>query len=300
MRLRIPGVDVVSPRKDLHGELSALDLAGARLWSLRSSVQRVFRVAPDAQRRFAPMAVLVLEGHTRISQFGRDCELDAGDFTFIDVAEPLVLNYQENFHHLFLQFAKTTFAPAAFRKSVAMTVSKPSPMDRMFFDVVRNLWESGPMLDPLKHSAALSAAISLSSLTTAFERQETQRAVPVRVTRAMAFIEHNLGESWLTPKAVADAQDVSRRYLDDLFADCGYRIESWIWERRLVRAAEDLGVANQQWGAGRRTILQIALDLGFRSPSHFSRTFTKRFGASPREYRRQLVEATYQAGTPVS
>lgn len=285
-----PGIDVASPKKDLSGELSALDLAGARLWSLRSSVQRVFRTMPDTRRRFAPMAVLVLEGETRLTQFGRECTLNAGDFTFIDAAEPLVLEYLENFHHIFLQFAKTTFSPVAYRKSVALTTPCPSTMDRMFFDCVKNLWESAPRLDPLKHSAALSAAISLASLTTAFDHNDRERSVPIRVTKAMAFIEHNLGEPWLNPKAVADAQQVSRRYLDDLFRDCGYRIESWIWERRLVRAAEELSVSNQLWGAGKKTILQIALDLGFRSPSHFSRTFTKRFGVSPREYRRQLSE----------
>lgn len=292
LRQRLPGVDVSSPRRDLYGELSALDLAGARLWSFRSSTQRVFRTNPDAQRRFSPMAILVLEGSVRISQFGRECELSVGDFAFIDSAERLVLDYQENFHNLYLQFAKTTFAPAAFRQSVALSVPSQSAMDRTFFDCVRNLWISAPTLDPLKHSTALGAAIALSSLTTAFDRHEHESAVPIRVSRAMAFIEHNLGESWLNPKAVADAQQVSRRYLDDLFASCGYRIESWIWERRLIRAAEELNVSTQLWGAGRKTILQVALDLGFRSPSHFSRTFTKRFGASPRTYRKQLVEGT--------
>lgn len=290
LRQRLPGVDVSSPRRDLYGELSALDLAGARLWSFRSSTQRVFRTNPDTQRRFSPMAILVLEGCVRISQFGRECELSAGDFAFIDSAERLVLDYQQNFHNLYLQFAKTTFAPATFRQSVALPVQPQSAMDRTFFECVRNLWTSAPTLDPLKHSTALGAAIALASLTTAFDRHEQEPDVPLRVSRAMAFIEHNLGEGWLNPKAVADAQQVSRRYLDDLFAACGYRIESWIWERRLVRAAEELNASTQLWGAGKKTILQVALDLGFRSPSHFSRTFTKRFGTPPRAYRKQLLE----------
>jgi AraC family transcriptional activator of tynA and feaB len=294
LRHRLPGMDVVSPRKNLYGELSAFDFAGARLWSFRSSVQRVFRTMPDTQRRFAPMAVMVLEGRTRITQLGRQCDLAPGDFTFIDTAEPLVLEYQEHFHHIHLQFARTTFAPAAYRRGVLLPVRSQSAMDRTFFECVKNLWEAGPRLDPLKHSSALAAVISLASLTTAFDMHDEEGFVPIRVSKAMAYIEHNLGEAWLTPKAVADAQQVSRRYLDDLFSGCGYRIESWIWERRLVRAAEELSVNNKLWGAGKKTILQIALDLGFRSPSHFSRTFTKRFGVSPREHRKQLSQRTCQ------
>jgi AraC-like DNA-binding protein len=294
LRHRLPGVDVASSRKDLHVELSFLDLAGARLWSFRSSNQRVFRTAPDTQRRFVPMAIVVLEGKARMTQFGRTCEVNPGGFVFIDSAEPMVLEYLENFHHLHLQFAKTTFAPTAFRRSVCFPLGSPSAMDRTFVDCVKSLWESAPSLGPLKHSAALGAVISLSSLTTAFDVEDTERSVPIRVTRAMAFIEHNLGEPWLNPKAVADAQQVSRRYLDDLFCERGYRIESWIWERRLVRAAEELNVHNSSWGAARKTILQIALDLGFSSPSHFSRTFTRRFGMSPREFRKQLGETVLQ------
>lgn len=294
LRHRLPGLDVAAASKDLYVELTSLDLAGARLWSFRSASQRVFRTAPDTRRRFAPMAIVVLEGKARMTQFGRTCDVHAGDFVFIDVAEPLILEYLENFHHLHLQFAKTTFAPNAFRRSVCLPVGAQSAMDRTFVDCVKSLWESGPSLDPLKHSAALGAVISLSSLTTAFDVQDDERSVPIRVTRAIAFIEHNLGESWLNPKAVADAQQVSRRYLDDLFSERGYSIESWIWERRLVRAAEELNVHNSLWGAARKTILQIALDLGFSSPSHFSRTFTRRFGVSPREFRKHLGDNTLQ------
>jgi AraC family transcriptional regulator, positive regulator of tynA and feaB len=288
LRHRLPGIDVMSTRQDLHGQLSAFEFSGARLWSLRSSTQRIFRTSSDTQRRFAPMAILVMEGRAKLTHLGRHCDLLPGAFVFIDSAEPLELEYLDNFHHLYMQFARTTFTPALFRESVALPNAALSPLDQTFFDCVKHLWESGPLLDPLKHSTALAAVISLASLTTAFDRQRRARCVPVRVSKAMAYIEHNLGEAWLTPKAVADAQKVSRRYLDDLFATSGYRIESWIWERRLQRAAEELSVSNQLWGAGKKTILQIALDLGFRSPSHFSRTFTKRFGVCPRERRRLL------------
>ena len=291
---RLPGLEVTSTSKDLHVERKSLDLAGARLQSLRSASLRAFRTAPDTRLRFAPMVIVMLEGKARMTQFGRTCDVAEGGFVFLDFAEPMTLECLGNFHLLELQFAKTTFAANAFRRSACVPVEAQSAMDRTFVDCVKTLWESGPSLDPLKHSAALGAVVSLSSLTTAFDVQDVEASVPIRVTRAMVYIENNLGESWLNPKAIADAQRVSRRYLDDLFSARGHSIESWVWERRLVRAAEDLSIHNSQWGAAKKTILQIALDLGFSSPSHFSRTFSRRFGVSPREFRKHLTDSTLQ------
>jgi AraC-like DNA-binding protein len=104
----------------------------------------------------------------------------------------------------------------------------------------------------------------------------------------MGYIEDNLAEGWLNPQAVADAQGVSRRYLDDRFGRLGLRIEGWIWERRLLRAREELALASRLGRNNGKTIIQIALDTGFKSPSHFSRSFSSRFGVSPREYRNTL------------
>jgi AraC-like DNA-binding protein len=162
-------------------------------------------------------------------------------------------------------------------------------MNQAFFDCVRDLWENGAQLNPLQHGTVLSALISLSSITTAVQKATFDHSVPVRVGRAIAFIEHNLGQPWLNPKSIAESQQISRRHLDELFRQCGHRIESWIWERRLERAVEELSCYTDSKGFTRKTILQIALDLGFKSPSHFSRTFASRFGISPREYRKRAA-----------
>src|ERR1700730_9094249 len=58
----LPGLDVSSERRELSGELSAFDFAGARLWYFRSGGQRVFRNRPCEKGRFAPMAIVVLRG----------------------------------------------------------------------------------------------------------------------------------------------------------------------------------------------------------------------------------------------
>jgi AraC-like DNA-binding protein len=284
----LPGLDVSSDRRELSGELSAFDFAGARLWYFRSGGQRVFRNRPCEKGRFAPMAIVVLRGRTHLSQFNRECDLREGAFAFFDSAQPLVLEYLEEFEHLYLHFPKAAFAPAAFHKVAAHAMKSDQGMNHSFADCVRSVWVNSAHLNPLQHGTALYALVSLANMTTAMQLANYRHSVPVRVSRAIAFIESNLGESWLNPRSIAESQQISRRHLDELFRQCGHRIESWIWERRLERAAEELACYCPTRGLSRKTILQIAFDLGFKSPSHFSRTFAGRFGVSPREYRRRL------------
>lgn len=47
-----------------------------------------------------------------------------------------------------------------------------------------------------------------------------------------------------------------------------------------------LEAAREQLAAGRESITQIALGLGYESVGSFSRLFSRRFGCSPRTYRR--------------
>ena len=287
MQRAAPGSDVDSAAKDFHGELIGFDLAGARLWMLHSCTQRIFRKSECPGGRFAPMAIVALEGYARISQNGRECTLSPDSFTFIDSAKPLTLDYLTNFRHLTIQFPKTAFVRDAFQAAVACNVQERSALDGTFLDCAKNLWDRAPSLHPLKHNSALCSLASLANLTTPLSAAGERIVTPARVTRAMAYIEHNLGEPMLDAQTVADSQQVSRRYLDELFAKCGHRVDSWIWERRLERAAEHLSLYGLSRSRSRETILQVALDLGFKSPSHFSRVFAKRFGVSPNQYRKQ-------------
>ena len=105
----------------------------------------------------------------------------------------------------------------------------------------------------------------------------------------MAYIENHLSAEWLTPQMIADNQQVSRRHLDELFGKIGMRIERWVWERRLIHAYEELQISARSRKGYGKSILQIALDSGFKSPSHFSRAFGARFGMPPRAYRQNVT-----------
>lgn len=277
------GLETTSTHNDLGGDISKFEFAGATLWSVRSGPQVMRRVRPSSGGTFRPMAIIQLDGGMRISQAGETCELAENSLAYIDSSIPHELEYDGDFRLLVLQFPQTAFRNAVYRKALGKRMDAGEPLNAPFFKAVQNIWEAALEIHPLGHSSALAALISLSRLTTAMSAAENEQDLPIRVRRAMEFIEQHLGDFNLSPQLVADAQNVSRRYLDALFMTQGHRLQTWIWERRLQRAAEDLRLKNEP----SHNILQVALDHGFKTPSHFSRTFAKRFGVAPREYRQQ-------------
>ena len=282
-RCMLRGLEVVRPTKAemVEADLVSVRFAGGRLWSIRSTAQCVRRRVID-RSRFIPVAILQLSGTTRLAQGGRACLLEPGTFAYLNAADELLLDHMSTFEQLYLEFPDNAFAHDVFRQAVSITMRGEAPNDLPFYACAKNVWAASAHLDGAELRAALNALVSLSLCTSAFRTAREDAHWPLRVKRALAFIEQNLDDPDLCPDKVALSQGVSRRHLDELFRGTGHRIRFWIWERRLQRAAQQLGAVPHS----HQSLLQMSLDLGFKSQSHFSRTFTKRFGKSPREYRR--------------
>jgi len=287
----VNGIHTESPLEDLGGELLSFNFSGARINYLHSNVQHISRPR-QCPNRFAPMAVVPLTGGVTVTQLGRCSHIEPGQYFFMDSAAPMELEYSGEFRHLFLYFPASSFVPAVFHKAIARPVEAASDFDFLFKSMIEGIWRNAEDLPAQEHGAALNSVLSMCPLTSPFRHQAREIEPCIRVAKAMSYIEDNLAEEWLSPSMVADAQGVSRRYLDDRFGRLGLRIERWIWERRLLRAREDLSLASRVGRFTGKTILQVALDNGFKSPSHFSRSFSARFGVSPRDYRSGIEEQT--------
>jgi AraC-like DNA-binding protein len=277
-------VSVAEPA--ISGDISLFEFAGAKLWAVSSGAQLMRRLRPSAGGSFRPMAILDLKGKMRVKQCGRQCELSPQSFVFIDGSLPHELEFDGNFTQLVLQFPKFAFPSSAYRRAVGLGLDGKDVLNQPFFECVRNVWDAAAALHPLDHATALTAIIALGNLTTVISAAAGKRDTPIRVLRAMEYIEQHLDETSLCPQSIADAQMVSRRYLDALFSQEGHRLQSWIWERRLQRAAQELRLQSNSRFTTPKNLLQVAFDLGFKTPSHFSRAFAKRFGMPPTEYRR--------------
>lgn len=112
-------------------------------------------------------------------------------------------------------------------------------------------------------SALLSSQASLSPATLKF----------VMLRRIKQFIVHNLGNEQLSPAMIADAHQISLRYLHLLFEEVGTSVSNWVRLRRLERCKDDILSAN----INKLSIAEIAYRWGFSDPSHFSKVFKREY-----------------------
>ena len=74
-------------------------------------------------------------------------------------------------------------------------------------------------------------------------------------------------------------------YLHKIFLQNNTTMMQYVLAERLELCRRDIAKADRSGG-----ISQVAYGWGFNDASHFSRSFRKRFGVSPREYRAQVLE----------
>ena len=97
-----------------------------------------------------------------------------------------------------------------------------------------------------------------------------------RLRSVQQWIEAHLGDPSLSLERIAGANGMSLRYLHLLFGGCEMSASEWIRNRRLQLSYDDIAKRDG------RSITSIAFEHGFNSSAHFSTTFRRKYGVSPR------------------
>jgi AraC family transcriptional activator of tynA and feaB len=213
--------------------------------------------------------VALTEGAGLAEQDAHTWELLPGTLLLLDLGLPSTLALHTSFRLVGLR----VLTPP---RSFVLGTLDPTAhaVDRLLFNTLAAL-ATPEDVDP--HPAVVAAACALLPACSAYGAT-TPASDGVRLRRADRYIEANLADLALTPERVAEAQRVSRRWLDKAFAARGQTVAAAIHERRLLAASRLLD--------SEASVLEVALRCGFPSASALSHAFRKRFGVSPSGWRR--------------
>ncbi|MGW2157964.1 AraC-like ligand-binding domain-containing protein [Nonomuraea sp. NPDC001699] len=142
-------------------------------------------------------------------------------------------------------------------------------------------------------AATLDLALAfLAHLLNAQDRLSHETRQLALMARIRTFVEHNLADADLTPRAIAQRHHISVRYLQLLFQRQGTTLTAWIRRRRLEHCRADL--ADPSLAA--QPIHVIAARWGFVRAADLSKSFRARYGLPPKDYRHEaLTRATSAA-----
>ncbi len=252
-----------------------------KIWSHTLPEQHICveRSASDTRKdpRDYFMVWLALKGEIVFAQGGRVARMHSGDLTLHDQAQPFSLEFTDNSHSLMISIPRPLLIarlPDAPRLT-ARTINHRSRLGILAGSMVRQLMDldehSDDIVDRLGASTLdVLAATLTAELTSSAEAYEDKRLRDVK-----RYLLANLEANDLTLDAIANAQNMSPRTLNRLFAVDGTTPMRWLWDQRLLASYRSLTQGET------RHVTDAAYRFGFSDVSHFSRAFKARFGRSP-------------------
>lgn len=166
-------------------------------------------------------------------------------------------------------------------------VAVQRPLETLFSAAVTHLLGVAPRPDVVDQHGVAHYLTGLAELVLRSVLNDELRGADTTAARyreAIRYVKAHLADPELTAERVAEALFISRRRLYQLFDGDG--ISGRIRRMRIERA-QDL-LADPAYGS--RGIGELARMCGFVNPGHFSRTFHRIVGRTPREYRDSVVK----------
>ena len=236
----------------------------------------------------SPILSLHLGGDWMVCENRSQQWLHPGDIVLWDLTRPMTLASLTSVKTFSLKMPPEILGlrPERLFTSVATKLPTHGRLGALIAQYLR--WLAGQAAGPHSAIATRMGAVTADLVATYFaellgEPPPIEGSPERTLLRQIKFyIKTHLGEPHLRPATIAAAHHISVRSLHKLFVADGHTVASWVRQRRLERACQDL-VDPAHAGS---SITTVACQWGFVNSAHFSRVFKATFGASPRDYRK--------------
>ena len=182
----------------------------------------------------------------------------------------------------------------AISKNIEDKIAKPLEGSAALKDFIGGYYalcaKTGPALDLTSQHATTRQMMELVALLAESgcdvqSRTSGNNYGTARLQLIQAQVLENLNDCGLTIASVARRASMGPRHLQRLFQQTGTTFSEYVLEQRLVLAHRRLSAP----GTRGEKISAIALDCGFGDLSYFNRSFRKRFGMTPSEWRDNTI-----------
>ncbi|ACL62923.1 helix-turn-helix domain-containing protein [Methylobacterium nodulans] len=266
------------------GTLRIRSFERGTLADIASGGQVLTRTA-DRIRRAKSDAVLfniILSGHCRLEQDGRQAVPTAGSLFLYESARPYHIETSPDFRTIVVMIDRGRLERSLgnLRFYTGRAMCSVDTVAR----IAGSFWQTlSSQLDGVPDAAAntlIEAGIDVvipALRSMAGDRAEGSEACELTVMRATAFIASAFHRESLTVDDIAAAAGVSTRRLQECFKEKGLTPMEQLRKHRLKHAHDRLNDGHCQ----NLSVLSIMSQSGFSDPAHFSRAFRKEYGISP-------------------
>lgn len=283
-------VEITSPaHNDLFQDLAIYPWGNLQLSTIQSSAISVERLPrePHLNSQDAYFAVMLLSGHYRLEQNGREVFLQPGDITLYDATRPHRIHCPGEFTKLIFSIPRTVFRDriAGIDCCTALRIPGTQGIGFVVSNFLRSSATHADQLQAHEFSSLSEHALDLLTLAVTSVRPgdiNLSRSRSVSINCIKTFIEQNLRNVDLDTGLITRHAGLSARYINNLFEDEGTSLMRYVWKRRLENCRKDM---QNPIYAGYR-LSDIAFRWGFNDAAHFSRAFKHQFGCSPRDIQR--------------
>jgi AraC-like DNA-binding protein len=267
-----------------------------------ATVSRTPELISRADPDLLKLLLVCGEGATVVSQGGRQALITTAEFALYDTRQPyeVVCNIDGDSPIRMLTFM---FPPSLLPLSrnrvselTAMRITATAGLGDLTAQFLLQLGANIDHYSPAEAARLSTAALEVLATRLAAELDAGRWGAPearrhALLTAVQGFILQHLGDSRLSPGAIAAAHHMSLRSLHQLFHDEGLTVAGWIRQRRLERCRRDLADP----ALASRPVAAIAANWGFTNAADFSRAFRSAHGMPPVEYRRSARLANTSA-----
>jgi len=272
------------------GELLSQDVGTLQLSEVTGGAVEVSRTAAKI-RQSDPGLVKVglqLEGYCLLNQHGREAALVPGDFAIYDTSRPYSLQFDRDFRMLVVMLPRDRLHIPG-RNLDQVTARRISGRQGLGALISPFLVQMGRQLraQELSTNPGLAEAVIDLMSATFSEQLDCLTTLPAEgrrnalTMRIRAFIDRNIGDPELSAATIAQANHISPRYLQKLFAEDGTTVTEWVRLRRLESSRREL----EDPTFAELPVRAIAARWGILDASYFSRLFRSTYGLAPSDVR---------------